>query len=96
MILVLSNDTEIITLLKNRNQRAMAVILEKYGDQLYSFIYKQLQSEQLASDTLKRTIILVWNTSSEYDKAPEHFFIWLLMKANKVSKGMEDSLIRSL
>lgn len=92
MQLVLSCDTDIVCMLKNRDQRAVGIILDKYGDQLYGFIFQHLDSEQLASNALKKTLSLVWETSTSYNSNPKHFFIWLLRQANKVSKEIHYSL----
>ncbi len=95
MELVPSCDTDIISMLKNRDQRAVAVILEKYGDQLYGFIFQQLNSEQLASDALKKTLSLVWETPTVHYHNPKHFFIYLLRQATKVSAETQRSLTKS-
>ena len=95
MELVPSCDTDIVSMLKNRDQRAVAVILEKYGDQLYGFIFQQLNSEQLASEALKKTLSLVWETPTAQNKNPEHFFIYLLRQAAEVSAETQRSLIKS-
>ena len=94
MELVPSCDTDIISMLKNRDKRAVAVILEKYGDQLYGFIFQQLNSEQLASDALKKTLFLVWETPIEQNKNPKHFFIYLLRQATEVSAEIQRSLMK--
>lgn len=95
MQLVPSNDTEIISMLQSRDAKAMSLILEKYGDKLYGFIFQQFDSEQLAHEALKKTLSVVWTESLEYNKKPEYFFIWILRQATKISKEMKYSQISS-
>ncbi len=85
MQVVSSCDIEIVTLLRKRDQQAMKILFKKYGSELYSFIYQQLGSEELTTIALKKVFSLVWDTSLSYNKAPEHFFIWLLRIAKQVS-----------
>lgn len=94
MQLVTSYDTEIISMLTNRDKKAMVIIIEKYGDQLYSFVFQQLGSELLASEALKKTLSQVWTNSSDYDKNPDFFFIWVLMQAGEISREMQSAQIK--
>ncbi len=88
-------DTAIVTMLKNRDQKAITSIFERYGEELYSFIYQQLQSEELTSRALKETFSLVWEASSSYNKKPEHFFIWLLIIAKQASEKIQCSHLQA-
>lgn len=85
MQLVVSCDLNIVNLLKNKDKQALEVIFKKYGERLYSFIYQQLHSEELANIALKRTFSLVWDMAPAYNNTPEHFFIWLLRLAREAS-----------
>ena len=67
----------------------MATIYEKYGKQLYSFLFQQLQSEELASTALKNTFSITWQAASDYNRAPEHFFIWLLRIAKQAADEVQ-------
>jgi len=71
-------DKYIVDMLKNRNRQALVIVLEKYGKELYSFVYHCLNSKELVGTTLKKTFSAVWDASKNYNKSSEHFFIWLL------------------
>lgn len=96
MDVVTSYDTVIVTMLKNRDQKAMTTIFERYGEELYSFLYQQFKSEELTSRALKETFSLIWDNSSSYDKNPEHFFIWLLQMAKQASEKIQCSQAKTV
>ena len=83
MQVTIACDEDIVNMLKNRDRKAMVLLLGRYGKELYSFVYHRLNSEELTEATLKKTFAAIWNASQNYNKPPEHFFIWLLRIAQQ-------------
>ena len=71
-------DISVILQLKNGDQRAMATILDKYGDALYGAIYQIVRSEDIAKDLMQDASIKIWKNIKSYDEQKGRLFTWLL------------------
>jgi len=71
-------DNDLILLLQKGDQRAIALILEKYGDALYGAIYNMVQSEAIAKDLMQDACVKIWKNGSKYDPKKGRLFTWLL------------------
>jgi len=84
--MILSN-SNIIQLLKNKDQQAITVIIEQYGDILYGIIYRKVQSEVLARIVMKRTFVMIWQQAATYEETNERLFNWLVRIAHQAMSG---------
>ena len=71
-------DASVILRLKNGDQRAMAAVLDKYGDALYGAIYQIVRSEDIAKDLMQDACIKIWKNIKSYDEQKGRLFTWLL------------------
>lgn len=71
-------DANVILQLKNGDQRAMAAVLDKYGDALYGAIYQIVRSEDIAKDLMQDACIKIWKNIKSYDEQKGRLFTWLL------------------
>lgn len=71
-------DAGVILQLKNGDQRAMATVLNKYGDALYGAIYQIVRSEDIAKDLMQDACIKIWQNIKSYDEQKGRLFTWLL------------------
>ena len=69
-------DTNMILQLKNGDQRAMATVLNKYGDALYGAIYQIVRSEDIAKDLMQDASIKIWKNIKSYDEIIGIFYYW--------------------
>ena len=74
----LIKDELIISQLKNKDQRAIKAILDKYGSTLYGTIYRKVQSEVVATEKMKNTFLKVWQNAETFNEQEERLFNWLL------------------
>lgn len=71
-------DRSMVLQLKNGDQQAMAIILNKYGDALYGAIYQIVRSEDIAKDLMQDACIKIWQNIKSYDENKGRLFTWLL------------------
>ena len=71
-------DATMILQLKNGDQKAMAAVLNKYGDALYGSIYQIVRSEDIAKDLMQDASIKIWKNIKSYDEQKGRLFTWLL------------------
>jgi len=71
-------DNNLILLLQRGDRRAIALILEKYGDALYGAIFNMVRSEAIAKDLMQDACVKIWKNGSKYDESKGRLFTWLL------------------
>ena len=81
----LHTDQELILLLQKGDQRAIALILEKFGDALYGVIYRMVQSEAIAKDLMQDACVKIWKNGDKYDPNKGKLFTWLLRIARNTA-----------
>ncbi|MEA1786867.1 RNA polymerase sigma factor [Arenibacter sp. GZD96] len=70
-------ENHIVELLKERNEKAISLLYEHYGDTLYGVAKKVVRDEELAQDVLQETFIKIWKNSDSYDASKAKLFTWL-------------------
>lgn len=78
------SDIQIIKQLQNKNQQAIALILEKYGDALYGIIYREVKSESIAIKLMHTSCSEIWQHIQLYNSNKGQFFTWLVKIVYKV------------
>lgn len=71
-------EDRIIQLLQERNEEAIRLIFERYGNAMFNTIYKVLCSRDMAEDVLQEVLVKVWNKSGSYDASKGSLFTWLV------------------
>lgn len=84
-------DHQIIQLLHKKDKQSILYIYDKYGSTLYGVILKTVQSEELAKELLKKTMIKIWEQSNDYDASKAKLFTWLL----RISRNLSLSAMQS-
>lgn len=74
---LMQNDTTLIQQLKNRDERALAQLYDKYSGAIYSVIIKMIRDEGKAQNLLQDTFITVWEKAEHYDAAKGRFYTWV-------------------
>ena len=81
----MQNDNTLIQQLKNKDERALSLLYDKYSGAIYSVILKMIKDEGKAQNLLQDTFITVWEKAESYDASKGRFYTWVYRIAkNKV------------
>ncbi|KQC29706.1 RNA polymerase sigma factor [Flagellimonas eckloniae] len=70
-------EKHIVSLLAERDDKAIALLYDHYGDTLYGVAYKVVRDEDLAQDVLQESFIKIWKKADSYDPSKAKLFTWL-------------------
>ena len=70
-------EKHIVELLQERNEKAISLLYEHYGDTLYGVAHKVVRDEELAQDVLQESFVKIWKKSDTYDASKAKLFTWL-------------------
>jgi RNA polymerase sigma-70 factor (ECF subfamily) len=70
-------EKHIVELLLERDEKAISLLYEHYGDTLYGVAFKVVRDEELAQDILQESFIKIWKKSDTYDSSKAKLFTWL-------------------
>ena len=74
---LMQNDTLLIRDLKNKDERALALLYDKYSGAIYSVILKMIRDEGKAQNLLQDTFMTVWEKAESYDESKGRFYTWV-------------------
>ena len=70
-------EKHIVELLHERNDKAISLLYEHYGDTLYGVAFKVVGDSELAQDVLQESFVKIWKKSDSYDSSKAKLFTWL-------------------
>ncbi|MDC6384374.1 sigma-70 family RNA polymerase sigma factor [Flagellimonas taeanensis] len=70
-------EKHIVSLLAEKDDRAIALLYENYGDTLYGVAHKVVKDDDLAQDVLQESFIKIWKKADSYDASKAKLFTWL-------------------
>ncbi len=70
-------EKHIVELLQERNEKAISLLYDNYGDTLYGVAYKVVRNDELAQDVLQESFVKIWKKSDSYDASKAKLFTWL-------------------
>jgi RNA polymerase sigma factor (sigma-70 family) len=73
----MQNDNTLIQQLKNKDERALSLLYDKYSGAIYSVILKMIRDEGKAQNLLQDTFITVWDKAESYDTNKGRFYTWV-------------------
>ncbi len=71
-------EKNLITLLQNKDKRAIALLYDHYAPALYGVVLRIMDSEELAEDVVQETFMKAWNNSASYCQEKGTLFTWIL------------------
>lgn len=71
-------DQIIIAAMRKDGRKAIALILEKYGDALYGVVFKIVQSKEISEDIMQEAFVKMWKNAAAYDEKKGRLFTWLI------------------
>ncbi len=91
------NESELVLLLKQRQQSAFSYLYDNYSGALLSVIVGVVSDTELANDVLQEVYIKIWRQIESYDASKGRLFTWMLNVARNASidtvrsKGFQNS-----
>ena len=91
------SETELVLLLKQRQESAFSYLYDNYSSALLSVINGVVSDSELANDVLQEVFIKIWRQIESYDKMKGRLFTWMLNVARNASidtvrsKGFQNS-----
>lgn len=73
-----STEQQIIELFRKGDVRAMDLLYDHYGDNLYGIVNRITKDDALAQDVIQDAFIKIWKQSALYDSSKGRLFTWLL------------------
>ncbi|MEM7484739.1 MAG: RNA polymerase sigma factor [Bacteroidota bacterium] len=70
-------EKHIVSLLAEKDDKAISLLYDHYGDTLYGVAYKVLRDDDLAQDVLQESFIKIWKKADTYDASKAKLFTWL-------------------
>ena len=91
-------ETELIALLKERQQSAFGYLYDNYSGSLYSVILSIINDRELANDVLQEVFVKIWRQIETYDATKGRLFTWMMNITRNASidtlrsKGFQNNL----
>jgi RNA polymerase sigma-70 factor (ECF subfamily) len=79
------NEQELVSLLKDRDNRAFAYLYDNYSGALYGIILQILDNTELSNDVLQEVFINIWRKMESYDPSKGRLYTWMLNIARNAS-----------
>lgn len=74
---LMQNDNFLIQQLKDKDERALSLLYDKYAGAIYSVIIKMVRDEGKAQNLLQDTFMTVWDKAENYDASKGRFYTWV-------------------
>ncbi|MDI9319605.1 MAG: sigma-70 family RNA polymerase sigma factor [Phycisphaerales bacterium] len=71
-------ETELIALLKIKDEKAFNYLYDNYSGALCGIILKVLNQEELANDVLQEVFVKIWRSIEQYDSSKGRLYTWML------------------
>lgn len=82
------SETELIAMLKSKDEKAYNYLYDNYSGALYGVIMKVLDKEELANDVLQDVFVKIWRSIDQYDSSKGRLYTWMLNIARNSSIDM--------
>ena len=85
------SETELVLLLKQRDQSAFSYLYDNYSGALLSVINNIVSEIELSNDVLQEVFIKIWRQIESYDDSKGRLFTWML----NISRNASIDTVRS-
>ncbi len=72
------SETELVTLLKQKDAGAFEYLYDNYSGALYAVILGMLIDRELSNDILQEVFIKIWKQIQTYDQTKGRLFTWMI------------------
>ena len=84
-------ESELVLLLKQRDESAYSYLYDHYSGSLYAIILNIVPDRELANDLLQEVFIKIWKQIDTYDQTKGRLFTWML----NISRNASIDAVRS-
>ena len=84
-------EEELVRRLYARDEAALTVFYDRYGEALYGVILRIVKAEEVAEDVLQECLVKIWNSFASYDPGRGRLYTWVL----NISRNLAIDKIRS-
>ena len=81
-------ETDLILLLRQREQSAFSYLYDNYSGALYGIILSIVPDKELANDVLQEVFVKIWRQVDSYDASKGRLFTWMMNIARNASIDM--------
>lgn len=78
-------EQELVSLLRNRDNKAYAYLYDNYASALYSIVLQILNDTELANDVVQEVFVNIWRRIEQYEPAKGRLFTWMMNIARNAS-----------
>lgn len=78
-------EQELVSLLRNRDNKAYAYLYDNYASALYSIILQIVTDAELANDVMQEVFVNIWRRIEQYDPTKGRLFTWMMNIARNAS-----------
>ncbi len=71
-------ESELITLLKKKDNQVFIYLYDNYGDALYGIVKQIVSDGEIGNDVLQEVFISIWRKIDSYDSSKGRLFTWML------------------
>jgi len=71
-------ESELITLLKKKDNQAFSYLYDNYGDALYGIVKQIVSDGEIGNDVLQEVFVSIWRKIDSYDSSKGRLFTWML------------------
>lgn len=71
-------ESDLVPLLKHRQEHAFSYLYDHYSGALYSVILSIVPDRELANDVLQEAFVKIWRQIESYDNTKGRLFTWML------------------
>jgi len=82
------DETELIAMLRGKDEKAFNYLYDNYSAALYGVIFKVLNQEELANDLLQEVFVKIWKNIDQYDSSKGRLYTWMLNIARNLAIDM--------
>ena len=82
---ILYNESELVSLLMQRQDGAFNYLYDHYSGSLYAVIVSIVPDRELANDLLQEVFVKIWRQIESYDHSKGRLFTWMLNVARNAS-----------
>jgi RNA polymerase sigma-70 factor (ECF subfamily) len=82
------SESELVVLLRQRQQFAFNYLYDNYSGALFTIILNVVNDRELASDVLQEVFVKVWRQIDSYDETKGRLFTWMMNVARNASIDM--------
>lgn len=78
-------ELELIQALKSKDEKALAILYDRYSGALYGIVLKIVKEKELAEDVIQEAFVKMWSNFRDYDETKGRLFTWILNVARNLA-----------